>query len=165
MILTADQSIAIEAKYTEPPYQSVNKWLGLEPTENRTKVLCGWLDEISKVTGRAITLEEVGPLPYQLIHRTASVCCAPGRLRTVVYQVFGQESSDYYIDSLRKLVACVGVGPPIQFWVHACAYVPTDAWQPCNDTRESTESAKSVRVALLADTGVLPAGTFTRITD
>lgn len=85
MISTGDDAIAIEAKYTEPHYESVSTWLSAERmrdetadvtgTSNRERVLHGWLSAINEcVGGTLLTQANVGDCTYQLIHRTASVC-------------------------------------------------------------------------------------------
>ena len=58
MLLLRSQSIAIEAKYTEPPYAVVRDWLGPPPSRNRVSVLTGWLSLINRATGAA--LEVIG---------------------------------------------------------------------------------------------------------
>ena len=88
-ILADDVAVAIEAKFTEPRNESVATWLGGAPTTNRVDVLEGWLCAIEAAAEASIQHDAVRDLPYQLIHRTASVCCVGRRKRLVVYQVFG----------------------------------------------------------------------------
>jgi hypothetical protein len=108
MIVGEQSAIAIEAKYTEPPYQSVADWLEQGDAANRARVLGGWLSRIGQVAGTVFGTAAVEALPYQLIHRTASACSMPASRRAVVYQVFNDTHLGYYNDSLRSLAALLG---------------------------------------------------------
>jgi hypothetical protein len=104
MITFDDNAIAIEAKYTEPPYEPVRAWM--RDFTNRRQVLEGWLDLICSATGQSkITVEDVAGLPYQLILRCASVCFLDVTHKTVVYQCFGlnEEKIFYYQSQLLLL--------------------------------------------------------------
>jgi hypothetical protein len=89
MLTFPDVCIGIEAKFREPLYESVAEWLtGGKSPKNRRDVLAGWLELIASRTGEAITPERVGTIPYQMIHRLASVCAQPQTTRFLVYQMF-----------------------------------------------------------------------------
>jgi dipeptidyl aminopeptidase/acylaminoacyl peptidase len=96
MILGHDVAVAIEANFREPRHESVETWLGVARATNRREVLEGWIRAIEDATEAAVDREVVRKLPYQLIHRTASVCCLSRRKRVVVYQVFGDAPGPYY---------------------------------------------------------------------
>jgi hypothetical protein len=68
--------IAIEAKWTEPPYESVASWLtkGADKS-NRKEVLKGWLTLLSP-EGTPLSSDEVADCEYQMLHRAASACAA-----------------------------------------------------------------------------------------
>jgi len=117
MILADDVAVAIEAKFTEPRYESVGNWLGPEQATNRADVLNGWIGAIEGVTGGAINREIVRQLPYQVIHRTASVCCVNSPKRVVVYQVFGHAPEPYYADDLGRLVSAMAARDRVMFFV------------------------------------------------
>jgi hypothetical protein len=89
MIKATDVVIAIEAKHREPEYESCSTWLG-DTAEggNRRLVLGGWLKYINDATGAALSSDSVAHLPYQLIHRAASLFSIGGSERYLVYQVF-----------------------------------------------------------------------------
>jgi hypothetical protein len=105
MIVADDIAVAIEAKFTEPRYESVATWLGGTPTTNRSDVLEGWLCAIEAAAQRSIPRHAVRDVPYQLIHRTASVCSVERRKRIVAYQVFGDSPADHYVEDLRRFAA------------------------------------------------------------
>lgn len=115
MIISDAGTIAIEAKYTEPPYESVETWLTLGVAANRELVLRGWLARIGEVTGVVLTAQQVESLPYQLIHRTASACSLPSPRHAVVYQVFDPAHVEYYLDHLRTLRDLLKSTAPFHF--------------------------------------------------
>jgi hypothetical protein len=88
MIVAPQVVIAIEAKYTEPAYETVKAWLREPRDQNRCTVLAGWLGLIDKVTAVSLTIDSVLDLPYQLVHRAASACFSLATHRAVLYQVF-----------------------------------------------------------------------------
>ncbi len=128
MILADDVAVAIEAKFTEPRYESVDTWLGPEQTTNRADVLDGWVRAIEAVTEAAIDREIVRELPYQLIHRTASVCCVGRPKRVVAYQVFGDTPGPYYAEDLRRLASAMFAGDRVSFFVVRSSFQQTAAY-------------------------------------
>lgn len=119
MIRTSDGLIAVEAKYTEPEYESVGEWLGDDPTPNRLEVLNGWLEMIGSFVKTTIAPQEVAELPYQLVHRTASACSGNGGTAAVVYLVFG-DAADKYATSLGSLACRLGAASQIRIVLLAC---------------------------------------------
>lgn len=102
MVIANQAAVAIEGKFTEPPYETVAAWLRSPAEPNRAEVLNGWLGLIADVTSRTLSLAAVADLPYQLIHRTASVCAVERPNRAVVYQLFGHVP-EYYQQSIERL--------------------------------------------------------------
>lgn len=74
MIFNNEKAFGIEAKRTEGKYQSAEKWLNSKSKENRLQVLSGWLDLINARCKTSLKINDVKFLPYQMIHRFASVC-------------------------------------------------------------------------------------------
>lgn len=72
MIVSNKICICVEAKRTESEYEIVKKWL--DNTVNKNLVLEGWLEIIKDYSGIDLSFNEIGELPYQLIHRVASAC-------------------------------------------------------------------------------------------
>jgi hypothetical protein len=128
MIFADDVAVAIEAKFTEPRYESVASWLGRAPTTNRVDVLEGWLCSIDAAAETSIQRDAVRDLPYQLIHRTASVCSAGRRKRLVVYQVFGDFPANYYAEDLGRFAAMIAAPERIAFVVLGCQCRSTDTY-------------------------------------
>lgn len=101
-------SVAIEAKYTEPRYETVGQWLGTPRKPNRQAVLAGWISLIALGSGAELDVEELLNLPYQLIHRTASACYTSASGKRLVYMIFGPDHSDHYVDDVRALDRLLG---------------------------------------------------------
>jgi hypothetical protein len=154
LILGENVAIAVEAKFTEPPYQDVRSWLGPTPTSNRIAVLEGWLELLRKVTACRMERADVLNLPYQLIHRTASACSlADVRRRIVVYQTFGRATSSHYIEALSAVSNLVGGDSSLAFRLVTCPFQPSLEWTVLKARWESRESglAEPIRRALLRD--------------
>ena len=91
---TTNTQVAREMRVTK---QTVGKWLGHTPAKNRRAVLGGWLAMIRAGTGVALSEESVLALPYQLVHRVASVCAQAVRDRAVLYQLFDPGHREQYL--------------------------------------------------------------------
>jgi len=118
MITSDDHAIAIEAKYTEPPYETVLTWMG--NSSNRIRVLEGWLDLISSsVCKNRINVEDIVVLPYQLVHRCASVCFPGVVYRTLIYQCFDldEEKALYYRSQLETLIRVLKKPEKLHFFL------------------------------------------------
>jgi len=105
MYISKDLVIGFEAKSTEPRYQTVQDWLQQSGRiTNRTAVLSHWKDLIRRRTGTVVD-EELGAIPYQLIHRVASVCSVPARRHALIYQlhVVNASNFDHYKSDLHQL--------------------------------------------------------------
>ncbi len=122
MICNKNITIAIEAKYTEPRYMTVKKWLKNPVSSNRKKVLNGWLNLINKVFGSNLSIINIEQIAYQLVHRTASACALPGQDRHVVYQCFNTGTLDigYYKDELKKMASLLNSSKKINFYLLEC---------------------------------------------
>jgi hypothetical protein len=89
MMLVSDQlTIAFEAKWTEPKYETVNEWLLKGNRPHREKVLKHWLGLIQPFARNELKPEDFGDVVYQSIHRTASACAVPADKHAVLYQKF-----------------------------------------------------------------------------
>ena len=87
MVTSPDLAIAIEAKWTEPRYKTVRDWLG--NSTNREQVLQGWCDLLEKRASRRVLGSNLHELPYQMVHRAASVCHQRDKSNCwLVYSVF-----------------------------------------------------------------------------
>lgn len=93
--------MAIEAKWTEPPYESVRDWLGPDPTDNRQNVISGWLSIIQRFTTRRLFPDDVASVTYQTVHRAASACASAERPQLSYLQFVSGGYGDAYMREKR----------------------------------------------------------------
>jgi hypothetical protein len=122
MIRTRTQTVAIEAKYTEPGYETVSTWRNKSTGDNRDKVLRGWLAIINETMHSLLTMENTEDCTYQLIHRTASACEGSAAVRIVAYQCFDCDSRkrNEYIAQIRGLKRLIGRQTRLRFVFLEC---------------------------------------------
>jgi hypothetical protein len=148
LILSPKAAVAVEAKYTEPEYETVKSWLG-ESKPNREDVLSGWLSLLERVSNRPLRATDVAELPYQLVHRAASVCHCPHQKRVMLYLVFGEPAAHYakHIASLAALI-----GPGLSLLVANCPVAALDRFRELEQrwARGERELGPDVRAALVA---------------
>lgn len=100
VISRPELAIAIEAKWTEPRYETVGTWLGDSP--NRSEVLRGWCELLEQRGAKKDLEEDLHRLPYQMVHRAASACHVKDVSSCwVVYLVFkptASKRSEYLAD-------------------------------------------------------------------
>ena len=100
MLIDNQYRIAIEGKYTENLYESIEKWKkNIKKNSNKPDVLSSWYDYIKEYSNfdesdnRQIEHEVV----YQFLHRTASACfkCDErGQNPILIYQLFFNEKDE-----------------------------------------------------------------------
>jgi hypothetical protein len=151
MIIAESAVVAIEAEFTEPPSETVGAWLGDPPHANRSEVLEGWLGLIRNTTGTSLRPVHVMDLPYQLIHRTASLCSVSAPDRAMVYQVFGETLLNYYVNNLSELWRRLGRTEAIRFHVLSCplSRLPTHEGLVKRWKQRDRHVGEAVRAALL----------------
>lgn len=117
MVRTPTQLVAIEAKHTEPAYESVSAWRKKGNGDNRNDVLKGWLASINATFGCKLTPENAKDSTYQLIHRTASACEGSVGTRIVAYQCFdcGPASRTKYVAQMADLKKLIGNQTNLRF--------------------------------------------------
>ena len=153
MIISDSLAVAVEAKFTEPRYETVAEWLGPAPTDNRVKVLRGWLQYIHEATGRELSFDEVRRLPYQVVHRTASVCAIARPARAVVYQVYSTPIPGYYEQDLGELFDLLAPAGKLSGWVHGCTVAPSPEYRALMEQWEQGKRALQAEVRDLLSTG------------
>jgi len=116
MYISPDVAIGFEAKSTEPRYPTVEDWLGQGGrSTNRSAVLAHWRDLIRMRTGTVVD-DELAAIPYQMVHRVASVCSVDARRHALIYQlhiVTANADVDHYKNDLQQLsiaIAAPGCG-------------------------------------------------------
>lgn len=113
MIIDSNTCWAIEAKWTEPRYPTVAKWIEESTAgsrrRNRYKVAQGWVELISSRIADSTRIEsclrrsdeeiehghvaaDITPVVYQMLHRAASACATSNR-PALVYLLFHELES------------------------------------------------------------------------
>jgi len=151
------RSLAIEAKWTEPRYETVAKWLGGGTSpENRREVLHGWLKQITPYTKSEIRPDQCEGLVYQMVHRAASAvaACKAGGHPSIAYLVFHDERTgtphlDDYRADLCRLRSAIGNKERFPFFLTSVSIHPTDAFRELEGLKKGcSETSIAVRRAL-----------------
>ena len=158
MLIQNGNSVAIEAKWTEPPYDSVEKWVqkGARP-KNRREVLRGWIDYLQRHTDRTLDAAAFGTATYQIVHRAASACaaCDAGGRPSLGYIQFSPLPTGVAPDvklletGLSNLFHLLGAPAAFPFFLIEVTAEPTAAFEGISKlSRGLPETAKAVCTAL-----------------
>lgn len=155
MVVLDDQAIAIEGKYTEPRYSTVDRWLKMgKDRENRNRVLQHWCHLIEHVTAAQIDQSALGGLVYQVVHRTASACAAapPGGVAHVMYLTFVEPRVDNN-DYVKDLDLAASTLDPKQRMKFTVVTVPTSRGDDFDQVSQlvDAEATDADRVDVLAE--------------
>jgi hypothetical protein len=155
MIKGLDIAFGVEAKHRESEYESCADWLGESGSDsNRDKVLKGWISYIKDNSGTELTQENIASLPYQLVHRTASLFSVQAAQRYLVYQVFEDAGTKAKVPKIEDFRDTLGRPSGFHVVVMRCRCEPTPGFRAVIDTWENSRPKKSVcnevRQALLA---------------
>ncbi len=105
----------IEAKRTEPKYETVKKFL--QKDERHKVVLNGWLEIINKRCNTNLSIDDVYDITYQMIHRFASACNVPkDKKAELLYFCFdiNESKKNYYYSELLKIIILTNAIVPIK---------------------------------------------------
>ncbi|EIC22872.1 DUF6946 family protein [Thiorhodovibrio frisius] len=151
----ANRALAVEAKWTEPRYETVSKWLGGGTApENRRLVLRGWLDQIESHAAGTIATDDCGELIYQMVHRAASAVSAsgPGGHPAMAYLVFHDGDAGHLDDcrsDLCRLRSAIGKVEGFPFFLVFVPLHETDAFCKVKDLKKGdAETGRAVRQSL-----------------
>jgi hypothetical protein len=117
--ITGNLSVIIEAKSTEPVGESVEQWFEKKGrSANAMRVLRHWLSLIEPITG-GVDETQIREVPYQMIHRAASLCSLETPRRVLLYQQhrMDAEAVDFRVP-LEKLAAAINAAGRIGIWLH-----------------------------------------------
>ena len=154
MLIHGDRAIAFEAKWTEPQYDRVSKWLvGGDDPENRRLVMNGWLSLLQPHSPQKLRLEDFGAAIYQMAHRAASACYGDHK-PTLAYIQFCPLASGCHPDvvlmnDLSYLHNLLGAPDEFPFWLVEVVAKPTEAFEEIRGlTKGLSETAQAVHRAL-----------------
>ncbi len=146
--------LAIEAKWTEPMYETVGEWLD---SANRLGILEGWLEMLRPYSRRTLRAEDFKDVAYQMVHRAASACCE-GVHPKLGYLLFFPSPLDSAADpdcvlgelhALWKLLGCPDTFP---FYLIKVNIRPTTAFDSIAPLRKGeAETAPRIISALSSD--------------
>lgn len=160
MLFREDHVCAVEAKWTEPPYPSVDAWLAKGKSEfNRRNVLKGWLSLIQRFTDRALEPDAFRNAIYQMVHRAASAC-ESALFPTLAYIQFSplpdlsSPKTDALFDALSHLHELLGPKSRLSIKLIEVQIKPTSAYEPLRplnkrDPKSGTVVLSSLRSSAL----------------
>jgi len=148
-------ALAIEAKWTEPRYDTVSKWLKKGSNlQNRKDVLTGWLGLLQKHAMHELHIEDFSGAIYQMVHRAASAC-AVGEKPKLAYLVFKPSPDPRTAviqtirDDLTHLWNLLGCPKGFPFYVVELSLSPTAAFDAIASLPKGKEATdETVRGAL-----------------
>ena len=151
MVIAGESAIAIEAKWTEPRYDTVAKWLE-KGSSNRQNVLEGWLGMLSKKYD-----SKFDKAIYQMVHRAASAS-KTGSKPGLAYLVFKPSpapkaaTSLQIYEDLKCLRTELGNPAGFPFYMIEVYMTPTDAFKAIELLSKGQDTtADQVRAALSGD--------------
>jgi hypothetical protein len=154
MLIQGNRAIAFEAKWTEPQYYRVSKWLvGGNDPENRCLVMSSWLSLLQPHATLKLRLEGFGAAIYQMVHRAAAACYA-GNIPTLAYVQFcplanGCEPDVMLMNDLSYLHSLLGAPDEFPFWLVEVVAKPSEAFEELRGlTKGLPETAQAVHRAL-----------------
>ena len=159
MLCAGTDSLAVEAKWTEPRYERVGSWLaqGKDPA-NREAVLAGWLGLLQPHATRSLKIGDFSACIYQLVHRAASACAAASSAGSprFIYLIFRSAetmaSAHYGQSDLHVLWECLGRPAGFPFFFVEVPLAPSPAFAAIADLpKRQLKTAPRLRSALLGE--------------
>lgn len=150
MVTSDGTAIGIEAKSTEPMYETVGEWLA-GGAANRRRVLDHWCELIG-----CSPSTEIDRCVYQMVHRLASVCslrASSTHLLYVQYSTDDRHAPDYERE-LDRLVSTFDLGGRVSVSLITVALRPTHALLVAQQTvahAHPSERPELIRRALLSN--------------
>ena len=147
MYLSDPVTIAFEAKHTEPRYETVAKWLGETPTENRRQVLDHWLSLIQPFAEEKLTVDRVTNVVYQMLHRAASACAAQHTSNSqavMIYQLFPTHDGAHvhYVEDLKTLHAALKPTDKLKLSFQSVTLTLTEFYYELQEALKTADDAK-----------------------
>ena len=158
MIRGESAAMAVEAKWTEPRYETVAARLARPESgdQDHREFAGGWLDLLRPFATRPLTLDEFSGAVYQMVHRAASVC-AITRAPSLAYLHFtsstatqGEGTSQYHAD-LSYLHGILGHPAGFPFHLVELPIEPTSEFATIKNLEKgSLDTDRAVRATLLS---------------
>jgi hypothetical protein len=170
MVTQSGCSLAIEAKWTEPMYETVKDWLSKGHGEgaNRKAVLQGWLGVLQNALNCGnLDFNDFDDVVYQMIHRASSAAYA-GKQSRLAYFLFKpspdpRSATGYDIlKELSKLKSCLGHPQNFPIFVVEIELGLTPVYKPIQAMRKGQpNTAMAIQSALQASQPLFQFGPYT----
>jgi hypothetical protein len=168
MVLSPTSALAIEAKWTEPRYETVSKRLksrvatllkddpcnAKQHYSSQLAIIRGWLAMLDNHSSPSLAFERAGDAIYQMIHRAASACAA-GRVPRLAYLHFeslpyrGGATTAQYRTDLKKLHELMGSPASFHFYLVELPLQPTAGFRAIENLSKGTpDTDRQVRDAI-----------------
>jgi hypothetical protein len=130
MITHPGEAVAVEAKWSEPRYETVEFWK--KKSSRWTEVINHWFSMI-KPFGEVPSSEDADGLVYQMIHRCASACFKAGSegVAGLIYQIFvnGRHSTDFYESDLELFCRTLKPNSKLRIALQTIPILPNENYQ------------------------------------
>jgi hypothetical protein len=156
MVLLDRRALAIEAKWTEPRYETVAARLSRQDSNGRDskEFVGGWLELLQRHATKTLRLDNFSGCVYQVVHRAASAC-GVDRAPSLAYLHFvpatkGAATSAQYLNDLSQVHALLGSPADFPFFLIELPMQRTRAFEAIEHLKKGdAETGRVVRSALL----------------
>jgi hypothetical protein len=156
MVLFDQAALAIEAKWTEPRYETVATRLTRKDSNgaDSEEFVSGWLELLQPHATTPLRLQDFANCVYQVVHRAASAC-GLGRAPSLAYLHFTPATkgatSAQYLSDLSQVHALLGKPRDFPFFLIDVPIQHTRAFHAIEHLKKGVaETGQAVRSALLA---------------
>ena len=176
LIISDSTILAVEAKWTEPRYETVAKRLSKPESDGADPRLTvnGWLQHLQPFAASRLDVEDVKDVVYQVLHRAASACAVATTSRCrplLMYLHFhpsplqNSATTDQYISDLRQLNELLGHPAKLKFVVAEIPLAPTLAFESLKDLDKRSQATSALVIEALCHGPLFTFGTpiITRI--
>jgi hypothetical protein len=157
MLKSRTSALAIEAKWTEPMYESVERWLQRGTNQrNRLDVLDGWLVLLQRHATKSLVRADFNDVVYQMLHRTASVAefGGDGSVAYLAFRTPGEGNGSSFLDIITNLGSLqdkLGKLSSLQFFAVQIEITPLEPYKILRALPKGLESTAEDVIAALQD--------------
>ena len=151
---------AIEAKWTEPRYETVEKRISKTEDDGADPRITvdGWLNYLRPFSSCTLSVDGFMGVVYQVLHRAASVCAVAAERKLAPHLVYlhfhpsplqSSAKTAQYVSDLQDLYALIGNPSILKMTVVEMPLKPTAAFDAIKSLdKRAPESASLVKTAL-----------------
>jgi Domain of unknown function (DUF6946) len=154
MLKSNSGALAIEAKWTEPMYKTVESWLKSVNESNGKDVLNGWLSLLQKRVKKKLVPADFNDAIYQMVHRAASAaaCGSDSRLAYFLFKPSPDRQAATFDDIKEKLCVLwdkLGKPETFPFYVVEIEMASLDAYESIRHLAKGQETTSALVTAAL----------------